>query len=137
MSQEASISQPFQLSGSRCPVCSILFKEDQPAASREIHTNKCLDKTLVDTTAELNDELIAQSLQESWQQESQSDISICTLCLKNLSKLNPMRKLIHISSCADQNDKIKKKVKQMKKENTEPLKNKQCPLCSKTLKETV
>ncbi|XP_065668564.1 uncharacterized protein LOC100206903 isoform X4 [Hydra vulgaris] len=127
MSQE-KVTQLSQQFGDQCPVCLVVFKKDLSVSSREIHTNKCLDKN----NDESNDELLARSLQEeTWQEIYQKESTyICTLCFKDLTNANSMDRLLHMNSCADKSVKFQAKFKI--KENKSPKNGNQCPLCSKT-----
>ena len=126
-----------------CPICSKPFTSKETPADRERHINRCLDSPYYDdkdVTME-RDEILARSLQlEEDQGPSTSELSICQICLKDLSKLSVVRQNRHHNACMDKAEmfegkKNKRTNPTRKVKTTQPKKRapkiprKMCPIC--------
>ena len=125
-----------------CPICSKPFTSKETPADRERHINKCLDSPYDDKDVTMErDEILARSLQlEEDQGPSNSELSVCQICLKDLSKLSVVRQNRHHNACMDKAEMFEgKKNKRTnltrKVKTTQPKKRapkiprKMCPIC--------
>ena len=121
-----------------CPICSKPFTNEESASDKERHINKCLDSPYDDKGTMENDEILARSLQLEEEQVN-SELSVCHICLKDLSKLTAAKKNRHHNVCMDKVDLFEGKKKRnnptRKVKTTQPRKRatkiprKSCPIC--------
>ena len=121
-----------------CPICSKPFTNEESASDKERHINKCLDSPYDDKGTMENDEILARSLQLE-EDQGPSELSVCQICLKDLSKLTAAKQNRHHNVCMDKVELYEGKKKRnnptRKVKTTQPRKRatkiprKSCPIC--------
>lgn len=122
-----------------CPICSKPFTSRETTADKERHINECLDSPYDNKEVTIErDEILARSLQLE-EDQGPSELAVCQICLKNLTKLTAAQQNRHHNKCMDKAELYEGKTKRnnptRKVKTTQPKKRatkiprKGCPIC--------